>query len=498
MKLGSLLNGVRVIKLHQAAYGKAPLTQDVEIGGLCYDSRRVRPGDCFVALRGTGLDGHRFIEEALRRGASAVVIDDNNAFSDSLALHHGVTKIVVADTRRALALLAGNFFGHPSGRLTVVGVTGTNGKTTTAYLIRSILEASGTKAGLIGTVEYLFGNTSTPASHTTPESLELQEILAQMVSAGCGAVAMEVSSHALHQSRVHGIDFSAAVFTNLTQDHLDYHGSMDEYFRAKRLLFAELGADAPAVINADDSWGQVLASERSGALITYGFRPGSTVMVLDSAVTLDGTIITVSVDGASVEVRSGLVGTFNVYNTVAAFSTCYGLGIPLEAIVSGIGQVSAVRGRFERIRSPKGWTAIVDYAHTPDALENCLRTIRALLPEKHPGRVITVFGAGGDRDRTKRPAMGAVAASLSDVIILTSDNPRSEDPLSIIKEIAAGIPPNVSYEMEPDRRRAIAQALERATPGDVILVAGKGHEDYQIIKGTRLHFSDREIIEHLL
>jgi len=497
MKLGLLLDGVRVIKLHQAAYGKAPMTQDVEIGGLRYDSRRVGPGDCFVALRGTGFDGHRFIEEAVRRGASAVVIDDNNAFSDSLALHHGVTKIVVADTRRALARLAGNFFGHPSERLTMVGITGTNGKTTTAYLIRSILEASGARAGLIGTIEYLFGRTSTPASHTTPESLELQELLAQMVSAGCSAVAMEVSSHALHQSRVHGIDFSAAVFTNLTQDHLDYHGSMDKYFRAKRILFEELGSDAPAVINADDSWGQVLAREHRGALITYGFRPGNTVVVQDSAVTLDGTTITVSVDGASVEVRSVLVGTFNVYNIVAALSAAYALGIPLEAIVSGIGQLSTVRGRFERIQSQKGWTAIVDYAHTPNALENCLRTIRAVLPKNHPGRVITVFGAGGDRDRTKRPAMGAVAASLSDVVILTSDNPRSEDPLSIIKEIAAGIPPQVSYDIEPDRRQAIAQAIERARPGDVILVAGKGHEDYQIIKSRRLHFSDREIIEHL-
>jgi UDP-N-acetylmuramyl-tripeptide synthetase len=309
---------------------------------------------------------------------------------------------------------------------------------------------------------------------------------------------MEVSSHALHQSRVYGIDFSAAVFTNLTQDHLDYHGSMEEYFRAKRLLFDGLPAAVPAVVNADDPWGQVLARERHGAVITYGFRPGSTVTVRDSAVTLDGTTLTVTADGAPVEVRSALVGKFNVYNIVAAFAAGYALRTPLEAIVSGIGKLSAVRGRFERIRSPRGWTAIVDYAHTPDALENCLRTIRALLPGDRPGRVITVFGAGGDRDRTKRPVMGAVAASLSDVLILTSDNPRSEDPLSIMKEIAAGIPPQVSYDMEVDRRRAIVQALQHAQPGDVVLVAGKGHEDYQIIKSERFHFSDREIIEQFL
>jgi len=498
MKLALLLDGVRVIKLHQAAYGKAPLTQDVEIGAIRYDSRRVGHGDCFVALRGTGVDGHRFIDQAVGQGATAVVIDDDNAFNDSLALHLGVTKIVVPDTRRALARLAANYFGHPSQRLTTVGVTGTNGKTTTAYLIRSIFEASGATAGLVGTIEYLFGTRSSPASHTTPESLELQELLAQMVTAGCSAVAMEVSSHALHQSRVHGIDFSAAVFTNLTQDHLDYHGSMEEYFRAKRLLFDGLRADVPAIVNADDPWGQVLAREHQGMMITYGLRPGSAVTVRDSAVTLDGTTITVTVDGTLVELRSVLVGQFNVYNIVAAFSAGYALGIPLEAIVSGIGRLAAVRGRFERIRSPKGWIAIVDYAHTPDALENCLRTIRALLPGDRPGRVITVFGAGGDRDRTKRPVMGAVAASLSDVLILTSDNPRSEDPMTILKEIASGIPPGVSFDVEVDRRHAIARALERAQVGDVVLVAGKGHEEYQIIKTERLHFSDREIIEQFL
>lgn len=498
MKLGLLLEGVRVTKLHQAAYGKAPLTADVEIGGIRYDSRRVSPGECFVALRGTGFDGHRFIAEALQRGATAVVIDDDNALSDSLALHHGVTKILVADTRRALAQLAATFFGHPSKKLTMVGVTGTNGKTTTAYLIRSIFEASGRSAGLIGTIEYVFGQTSSPASHTTPESLELQELLARMVGVGCNAVAMEVSSHALHQSRVYGIDFSAAVFTNLTQDHLDYHGSMEEYFRAKRILFDGLRADAPAVINADDPWGRVLQAERRGALTTYGFRSGSTVTVRDSAATLEGTAITVSVESAPLRLRSPLVGTFNVYNILAAFAAAHALRMPLDAIVSGIERLGAVRGRFERIRSPRGWTAIVDYAHTPDALENCLRTIRALLPEGRPGRVITVFGAGGDRDRTKRPAMGAIAASLSDVVILTSDNPRSEDPLSIIRDIAAGIPPRVPYDVEPDRRRAITQALERARSGDVVLVAGKGHEDYQVIKGDRLHFSDREIIEQFV
>jgi UDP-N-acetylmuramoyl-L-alanyl-D-glutamate--2,6-diaminopimelate ligase len=498
MRLSQLLDGVRVMKLHQATYGKHPVTQDIEIRSLCYDSRRVERGDCFVALKGSGSDGHHFIEDAVHRGALACVLEVDSAFNDSLALHQGVTKIVVADSRRALAQMAGNFFGHPSRDLTMVGVTGTNGKTTTAYLIRSILEASGAVAGLIGTIEYRFGVRTSTATHTTPESLELQELLATMRSAGCTAVSMEVSSHALHQSRVHGIDFSAAVFTNLTQDHLDYHGSMDEYFRAKKILFTQLKETAPAVVNVDDPWGQELARSHRGSLVTYGSAPESAVRIAESTVTLDGTVLTLVVGGSPVQLRSPLVGRFNIYNVAAAYAAGHALGIAHPSIAEGVARVGAVRGRFERLTSTKGWSAIIDYAHTPDALTNCLRTIRDLLPKKGAGRVITVFGAGGDRDRTKRPHMGAAAASFSDVVILTSDNPRSEEPLSIIQEIAAGIPAGFRYSIEPDRRKAITQALTQAQPGDVVLIAGKGHEEYQVVKNTRTHFSDREVVEELL
>jgi UDP-N-acetylmuramoyl-L-alanyl-D-glutamate--2,6-diaminopimelate ligase len=498
MRLGQLVDGVRVMKLYQAAYGKHPVTQDLEVRALRYDSRKVGPGDCFVALRGSGFDGHRFVQEALCRGATVIVVDRDDALNDTLAMHHGVTKIVVADTRRALAWCAANFFDHPSRKLRMVGITGTNGKTTTAYLIRSVLESSGATAGLIGTVEYLLNKTSLTATHTTPESLELQELLASMVSAGCTSVSMEVSSHALHQRRVEGIDFAAAVFTNLTQDHLDYHGSMEEYFRAKKLLFESLSDTAPAVVNADDPWGQALLEELPRPAVSFGYLSGSTVTIDNAVSSLEGTSVTVTVDGAKLQLRSPLVGEFNVHNIVAAFSLGYALGIPSDKVLKGIERIAAVRGRFERIRSARGWTAIVDYAHTPDALSSCLRTIRQLLPKGKPGRIITVFGAGGDRDRAKRPMMGSVAAALSDAVILTSDNPRSEDPITIINEIAAGIPQGLAYAVEPDRKRAIVQALEAARAGDVVLVAGKGHEDYQVIRAERLHFNDREVIEEYL
>lgn len=498
MRLGQLLDGVGVVKLHQAAYGRHPITQDITIHALRYDSRRVERGDCFFALKGSGSDGHRFVQEAVQSGAAAVVIERDNALDDSLALHHGVTKIVVPDSRRALAQMAANFFGHPSKALSLVGVTGTNGKTTTAYLIRAILEASGATAGLVGTIEYVFGTHSLPASHTTPESLELQELLARMVSEGCTAVSMEVSSHALDQSRVHGIDFSAAVFTNLTQDHLDYHGTMDDYFGAKKLLFSGLRERAAAVVNVDDSWGRILAESHTGLLVTYGFQQDCTVSIAQPEVSLEGIRMRLKLGASSIDVRSPLVGRFNMYNIAAASAAGYALGITPGAIAQGIQNVSAVRGRFERLRSEKGWTAIIDYAHTPDALTNCLRTIRDLLSRAQSGRIVTVFGAGGDRDRAKRPQMGFAAASLSDAVILTSDNPRSEDPLAIIHEIASGIPGDFPCRIEPDRRKAIAMALTEAELGDVILIAGKGHEDYQVIQGRRSHFVDREVVEQYL
>jgi len=495
MKLSDLLDGVTVTKLFQTMFGRMVTTHDVEVQRLQYDSRKVQRGDCFVAMVGSGMDGHRYAQQAMNNGASVIVVEHDEAVPDSLCMHAGVVKVVVPDSRKALAVLSANFYGRPSKHLTVVGVTGTNGKTTSSHLIKSVLEADGRSVGLIGTIEYQIGAETIPATHTTPESLELNELLARMVKAGCTSVSMEVSSHALHQSRVHGIDFSVGTFTNLTQDHLDYHGSMDEYFRIKKLLFDNLSEDAWGVTNRDDDWGRkIFASTRSRTL-SYGYDAEADVRVVNAELSVRGTTITVEYGGKQTIVASPLVGRFNVYNALAAFATGMALGISTETVKEGIAAVPNVRGRFERISSPKGWTAIVDYAHTPDALEKCLRTIHDLMPKDRRGKIITVFGAGGDRDKTKRPLMGRVAGELSDLCIVTSDNPRTEDPEGIINDILRGTTPGPRVLVQIDRRKAITQALSLAKAGDVVLVAGKGHEEYQILGTKRVHFSDREIIE---
>ncbi len=498
MKLSQLLEGASVAKLFQTMYGRMVVTHDVEVQRLQYDSRKVQQGDCFVAIRGSGTDGHEYVQQAINKGATVVVVERDDAVPDSLCMHAGVIKVVVSDSRKTLAILSSNFFGKPSERLTVIGVTGTNGKTTSTHLIKSVLEAAGQTVGLIGTIEYRIGTEILPATHTTPESLELNELLAKMVKAGCSSVSMEVSSHALHQSRVHSINFSAGVFTNLTQDHLDYHGTMEEYFQAKKMLFESLPADAWVVTNRDDDWGRKILSSSRSRTISYGFNAEADVKVVQADLSVQGTTMTIEYRGERTVVPSPLVGRFNVYNALAAFATGISLGIPQETIRKGITGVPNVRGRFERITSPKGWTAIVDYAHTPDALEKCLRTIHDVMPKKRRGKIITVFGAGGDRDKTKRPGMGRIASELSDVCIVTSDNPRSEDPQAIIDDILRGTVATARVHHQPDRRQAIQQALALATVEDVVLIAGKGHEEYQIIGKQRLHFSDREVVEEFI
>jgi UDP-N-acetylmuramoyl-L-alanyl-D-glutamate--2,6-diaminopimelate ligase len=498
MKLAELLDGVQVTKMFEVTYGHAAITHEVHVHQIQYDSRNVKRGDCFVAIRGTGADGHRFVESAIGSGASVVVLEQDEVLSDYYFLHSGVVKIVVPDSRKALALMSANYYKHPSASMTMVGVTGTNGKTTTTHLIKSILEAAGRNVGLLGTIEYKIGEEVIPATHTTPESLELNELLALMVTAGCQAVSMEVSSHALHQSRVHGLKFDAAVFTNLTQDHLDYHGTMEDYFRAKKMLFDTLREDAVAVTNADDTWGMQITSTSRARIVSYSLSEHADVRATDLRLSIGGSTFTVSFKGQRTTITTPLVGRFNIYNILAAYSTGLALGLPAEKLASGVSSMSSVRGRFERIASPQGWAAIVDYAHTPDALEKCLRTIHDVLPREGRGRIITVFGAGGDRDRTKRPLMGGVAGQLSDVIIVTSDNPRTEDPQRIIDEIAAGIPRGSAVTQVVDRRTAIVTALRQAGPGDVVLIAGKGHEEYQVLGREKIHFSDREIIEEFI
>ncbi len=495
MRLAQLLEDVSVTKLLSLSFGKMLLTQDVEVHALQYDSRKVGQGDLFVAIRGTADDGHRFIDQAVSRGATVAVMEDDGAMPDSYFVHRSVIKIVVPDSRKALATMAGNFHHHPSRRLTLVGVTGTNGKTTTTHVIRSILQAQGGKVGLIGTIEYSLGEETVPATHTTPESLELNSLLATMVEGGCTAAVMEVSSHSLALSRVHGLTFAAATFTNLTQDHLDFHGTMAGYLQAKKILFDSLPAGSGAVTNADDPYGMRMVEGSRASVLTFGIHATADVTATDVDITLAGTRLTVVRGAERLPVASRLTGRFNASNILAACATGLALGVGGKEIAEGVAKLTAVRGRFEQVPSPGGWTAIIDYAHTPDALENCLRTIHELLPPGRRGRVITVFGCGGNRDRGKRPIMGGIATRLSDLTIVTSDNPRKEDPGSIIREILQGVTPGRTVYTEPDRRAAIRRALGLAQTGDVVLVAGKGHEDYQVVGDRKIHFDDREEVE---
>jgi UDP-N-acetylmuramoyl-L-alanyl-D-glutamate--2,6-diaminopimelate ligase len=498
MVLLELLDGVPVTKLFSSLYGKMVLTQDISVHSIQYDSRKVGHGDLFVAITGAAVDGHAFVENSINSGAVAVVMQNDEALPDPFFMHAGVVKIVVPDSRKALARMAANFYGHPSRKLQLIGVTGTNGKTTTTHLIRSILEAEGMKVGLIGTIGYMVGEETIPATHTTPESLELNELLAHMVSKGCGAAVMEVSSHSLALSRVYGLEFSGACFTNLTQDHLDFHGTMDEYFKAKKLLFESLAPEACAVSNADDSYGKKILEGTPARTLTYSREGSADVQARAVRMSVAGLNMTVYHDGKALEIESRLTGRFNVENILAACAAGIGMGVGAECIRTGISSLPAVRGRFEQIVSPAGWTAVIDYAHTPDALEKCLHTIRDLLPKSKPGRIITVFGCGGNRDKGKRPKMGRIASELSDVTVVTSDNPRKETPSTIIDDVMTGVQSGATVHREEDRRSAILKALSMAQPGDVVLVAGKGHEDYQVVGEEKHHFDDREEVENFI
>lgn len=473
------------------------------VSDVAYDSRRVRPGSVFVAIRGLRADGTAFAPQAEAQGALAIVAETAPAAVDALWL-------TVPDARAALAALSAAYFGHPSRALLVVGVTGTNGKTTTTYLIASILERAGLRAGRLGTVSYRIGGDEREAARTTPESRDVQELLSEMVQQQCRACVMEVSSHALAFKRADGIRFRAAVFTNLTRDHLDFHGDMETYFAAKQRLFEMLPDDGVAAINVDDPRGATLV-RRVRRPVTYAIDRPADVQPTHQEFQLTGTVLEVRTPRGALRLRSRLIGRINVYNTLAAAATAVALDLPFSAIEQGIWDVEAVPGRLQIVSMPADEvTAIVDYAHTDDALRGLLETARQLAP----GRIVTVFGCGGDRDRSKRPLMGAVAARFSDVVILTSDNPRSEDPDQIIEEIRRGIePPSEALPRRvsagrpapptpwlaiPDRREAIERAIRDAQPGDTVLIAGKGHERSQIIGDRRLPFDDVEVVREAL
>jgi UDP-N-acetylmuramoyl-L-alanyl-D-glutamate--2,6-diaminopimelate ligase len=467
--------------------------QQVVITDVTDDSRAVIPGALFVAVKGERVDGHEYLQAAIRQQAGAVVVQRGGGAE--------VPTVLVKNSRRALGLLGSGFHGNPSAKLRVIGITGTNGKTTTTYICKSLLESRGTPMGLVGTVAYVVGKEIVPASHTTPGAVELQRLFGRMVKAELAGVVMEVSSHALALDRTAGVEFDVAVFTNLTQDHLDFHGTMEEYFRAKVRLFSDLSPEGRktgtkrAIINTDDPRGEAVRAACSVPVWTYGIHNKADLRAEALRLTTQGTVFTLKAPVGSVEIESQLVGEHNVYNLLAAIGVALHEGMDLDQIRASIGTVTHVPGRFERVEAGQDFTVVVDYAHTDDALTRLLTAAQAL----RTGRIITVFGCGGDRDRTKRPKMGRVAVRFSDVVVLTSDNPRTEDPNSILAEVEVGVQdaltqrPDVVYALVPDRRLAIERAIREARPGDMVLIAGKGHEDYQIIGTTKFHFDDREV-----
>lgn len=480
----------------------------VEIVHITDDSRRVRAGSLFVALKGGKVDGHEFIAKAVSGGAAGLVVQrDLSACMPTPSPPGGapsVPALRVADTRRALGLLASRLYGDPSARLTMIGVTGTNGKTTVTYLCRGVLEAAGKQVGLIGTVAYLIGAERLPAPHTTPEAAEFQRLLGKMVDADMDAVVMEVSSHALALDRTVGCEFDVAVYTNLTQDHLDFHTDMDAYFEAKLRLFTQLGVPGSkrgpkrAIVNLDDPRGDRVRDACSVPVWTYSIRSPSDIRAEQVELSLEGTRFVAVTPQGRLQVASRLVGEHNVYNLLAAIGVALHEGLPPETIQRGIQAVPSIPGRFERVEAGQDFTVVVDYAHTEDALVRLLAAAQAL----KTGRIITVVGCGGDRDRGKRPKMGRAAAMGSDVLFLTSDNPRTEDPRAILKEVEAGVrdavgrketSPGFRCDVLPDRRRAIEAAVQEARTGDIVLIAGKGHEDYQIVGTQRHPFDDREV-----
>jgi UDP-N-acetylmuramoyl-L-alanyl-D-glutamate--2,6-diaminopimelate ligase len=497
MKLSDLIEALSPLQVTGGA--------EQEIRGLFCDSRKVEPGGLFFALKGTASDGHLFINAAVERGAAAIVLED------CTYLRTGFPCLLVSDARLAMARSAARYHGDPTSRQPLVGITGTNGKTTTSYLVEAILESGGLPAAVLGTISYRFGNSVIEASHTTPESTELQSALKILADAGARSFVMEVSSHALEQKRVDGCHFDVGVFTNLTRDHLDYHGTMESYLAAKLRLFSDLLRPTEgkprrrAVVNMDDPYGAVVAANAACPVITYGVDYRGDVRAEDVSFSVSGIAGRLVTPQGATSFSSRLVGRFNLANILAAAGVGSALELPLAAIKKGIESHQTVPGRLERVENDRGITVLVDYAHTGDALENVLKTLNEL----KSGRIITVFGCGGDRDRGKRPLMGGIAGRLSDLAIITSDNPRTEEPLSIVAQVRDGMLPEGIREYRPDdiadgfsekgfvvivdRREAIRRAIRIARHGDIVLLAGKGHEDYQIIGTTKHHFDDREV-----
>ncbi len=480
MKLGNLLETLHV-------YTTTKPIDDVQVHDIKMDSRAVQPNDLFVCIEGFTVDGHAYASQAEEKGASAIIAQK--------PVEASIPVILVSDSHKALAKLSNHFYGYPTNQFHLVGVTGTNGKTTTSYLIDSIFQEENKTTGLIGTIQMKMADETLPVKNTTPDALFLQQSFSKMVEKGVDSAVMEVSSHALDLGRVHGCDFDIAVFTNLSQDHLDFHKDMDDYLRAKSLLFSQLGngynqKPKYAVINRDDENCDFLIKSTAQEVITYGLESQADIVAKDLHLTAHGTTFTLSTPGGDISIESPLIGEFSVYNMLAAASTAWLSGISLSTIKKSLEQTKGVRGRFEPVLAGQDFGVIVDYAHTPDSLENVLQTVQSFVEK----RIFVVIGCGGDRDRTKRPLMAQAAVKYADHTYLTSDNPRTEDPQAILEDMEKGVR-GQAYEVIVDRREAIQEAVRNAEEGDVIVIAGKGHETYQEINGERIHFDDVEVAE---
>jgi UDP-N-acetylmuramoyl-L-alanyl-D-glutamate--2,6-diaminopimelate ligase len=487
MELTELLNSVHTIQV-------AGQVQRKDVSSIQYDSRKIQKNSVFVAIKGYKTDGHKFIQDAVNQGAIAVVVEKNDVIPDELITHSGIAKILVKDSRIALAELSKGLFKNPSNSLKLIGITGTNGKTTTTYILKHILQNAGKKTGLIGTIANYIGETKIDSKLTTPESNDLNLFLLEMINQNCSHAVMEVSSHSLILKRVYGLDFTSGIFTNITSDHLDFHKTFEDYLSAKKILFDSLSANSFALVNADDKSAGEIVKDCKAKIVTYGISENSDYKIKNISYDLSGTNFTLTHEGYEYNIQTTLIGTFNAYNVTAAFAAAHNLGIDKKTVVESIKSAPQVPGRFEVIGTGLK-KVIVDYSHTADSLEKALQATREIVQDDY--QVITVFGCGGDRDKTKRPEMGKIASVLSDKVIITSDNPRTENPYTIIDEIKNGISKQ-NYLVIENREEAIKEAILNSNENTVILIAGKGHENYQEINGVRNHFSDQEITRKYL
>lgn len=467
--------------------GKIEIENDFEVTGLAYDSRKVKPGNIYFAIKGMKDDGNKYVNDAINNGAEIIFTEDKADQSSN--------RVHAVEIRKLMAELSGIFFGKPSEKIKLIGVTGTNGKTTTTFLIKYFLEKRGYKTGLMGTIDYEFAGTRIDSNLTTPDSVELNMMLADMVKSGMKFCVMEVSSIALTMERVYGLNYDTAVFTNLTSEHLDFHSDMGNYFLAKKKLFDELKSGAHAISNRDDEYGVKMLEDTAAEKFYYSVKSESDLKSFNEKLSLDGLSFDILYNSKTYSMKSNLAGRFNIYNILASVSAVLNYDVDMDSVNKWLAEFPEVSGRFNRVKLPNGAIAVIDYSHTSDSIRNAIESAREIVnEERKEGRVITVFGCGGNKDRTKRPVMGKLATTLSDYAIITSDNPRFEDPMKIIDEILTGISAKKNFEIIENRESAIKRGLELSGKGDIVLICGKGHETYQEVNGVRSHFDDREIV----